>query len=847
VWQKDELQGGGLEPADGINTDSSYQAPGLTTTTDFYRIAKAGVCLDTSNVLRVQVWNTLENNLITDNDTVCFDTELPGLLESQNGPPVEGDPNDYRYQWITSPDASTWADVPGATSESYQPPVQTQDAYFSRIVLSGSENACVDTATFVEILNIRLIENNTISETQTVCTNDVAETLLGSDPTGGLDDLQFSYSWEARTKSGGWIPVTDTSFVKIDYDPGIMEGDTTWYRRVVGAGGVARNVCISFSDVDTIHVLPPITNNLITTVDSILCEEDLLEDLVQNTTGGSTPIGGDDSWIYQWQVATGADSPGDYSDVPGATAIDYLENPVLTGDEDRWYRRRVYSGPGDVCRDFSLPIHVNVHTGITNNTIDPADSVCFNTTKEVLGAAPGGEEGLTPEYIWRDAVSGADLPGPYGQNYSYTNFNVQQVYQFERETTIGACTDTSNTMLIAVMQLPGGALSSAVTEACARDEVLMIVDLNQEDLDTYITPWDIYLNDGVSSDEHGPYNVNENGEIEVSLDTISEASMQYNYTLSSIVYSSPDRFECKAPAEQLSGQVPIMVFHTPNPQITIDQASNDSVCGTTISLLVDPNRGVGVWTYEPASYISDSPTSGNGYVISIPDIVEAFGTYRATFTSTAGVCSGSESIDLSYFEEPEPASTEGNKVAYLTEQVQLNANTPTAGLGTWTWDTSTGIEVDDVHEPATWAYNLLWDEENIFTWTITNGTCESSSAITIVTRTDVKKYQGFSPNGDMNNEYFIMQGIGAADDFTITFFNSLGNTVRTVTKANVDELDVDYNLIMDLKEDELVVWDGRSENGTLVPSGTYYYAVVYEKEGLPLFKETNYVVVLRDD
>jgi len=849
VWQKDD--GSGYENADGDYTDSTYQSPGLTTTTDFVRIVKSGVCVSTSNTLNVKVWEKHISFQIEDNDTVCYNTEIPDLLSSQGGvPPGEGDQGDIRYQWITSADASSWSDIPGATSESFQPPAQIQDAYFSRIVLSGSDDACVDTSDFTEILNIRLIEDNTISDTQNVCTQGEAEILTGSDPTGGFDDVLFSYSWEARTNASGWTPVTDTSFTKIDYDPGVMDGDTTWYRRVVGAGGVNRNVCIEPSAELVINVLPPIINNLIATSDSVLCEDDFLEDLAQNEAGGSTPIGGDASYIYQWQLATGTDAPGVYGDIVGASGRDYLDQPELTGDDDRWYRRRVYSGPNDVCQDFSIPIHVEVHTGITNNSIDPVDSVCFNSGKEVQGALPLGEADEAPSYTWRDALTGVDLPGPYGQNYSYDDFDQLNPYQFDREARIGACTDTSNTMIITVMQLPGGLLSGDIPRSCETD-VLLNVDLNMEGLDTYIIPWELYLDDGVNIIQDGPYFLNESGEFEVSLNT-NEDSTQFTYTLGRIVYRSvTGRFECEAPEGQLSGQVPIKVFRTPDPEITVDGAAMESSkkCGNTIELVADTDRGNGVWTYEPSDYISESPTAGNGYAISIPNIPEAFGTYKATFTSTAGVCSGADSIDLSYFEQPANAYAGEDTLLFLINSVQLKADPPTAGTGTWTVEKGSAT-IEDIHAPTTMALNLEMDVENEFKWTIINGedegTCVSTADFKVVTRVEVKRYQGFSPNGDLDNEYFIMQGMVYADEFTITFFNSLGNTVKQVTQDNLDELIVVPGLIVDLREDELVVWDGRSENGTLVPSGTYYYAVEYIKDG-KTYPYTDYVLVLRDD
>ena len=135
--------------------------------------------------------------------------------------------------------------------------------------------------------------------------------------------------------------------------------------------------------------------------------------------------------------------------------------------------------------------------------------------------------------------------------------------------------------------------------------------------------------------------------------------------------------------------------------------------------------------------------------------------------------------------------------------------------------------------------------------------CDTSSDVVIVQRNELKRYNGFSPNQDQENEYFIMQGLVYADEFSVSFFNSLGSTVRTVTNENVDKLDVDLSLVANgLKEDEMVVWDGKAENGNYVPSGTYYYVVtltLYQRNYLtgeiegtytPTFK--GYVVVVRE-
>ena len=63
----------------------------------------------------------------------------------------------------------------------------------------------------------------------------------------------------------------------------------------------------------------------------------------------------------------------------------------------------------------------------------------------------------------------------------------------------------------------------------------------------------------------------------------------------------------------------------------------------------------------------------------------------------------------------------------------------------------------------------------------------------------------------------------------------------------MDELVIDPSLITNgLRDDEMVVWDGRAKNGNLVPAGTYYYVLnftVYQIDYPPL---KGYVVVERE-
>ncbi len=822
TWQKDEGSGS-YSNADGPSPidQASYQAPGLDVTTNFARIARSGVCIDTSASLTVQVWEPLTGNDITPYDTICYNTSPDQI----GGPvPGAGDPADKRYRWESAAlQAGPWTIIGGESSQNFQSPALIQTTWFRRVALSGNGDACVDTSTPVEVLNIPLLSTNTITENQTLCFNDQPDLLNGSDPGGGYQGL-YSYEWQSRTLSTSWVTARGINDLKTGYDAGIMDGDTTWYRRVVGSGGNARDVCKDASDSVVINVLPSITNNLITTADAVKCQFELLDNVTQDGSGGPAPGGGatqggnDPTRLYQWEVATGIGTPGSWQVIGGADAIDYTDRPVLNTEDDRWFRRIVFSGPSQVCKDTTAPLAITVHTQITGNSVELFDSVCFAQTKQLLGNTPVGEPTLSPVYTWRDTDAGADIPGSNQEDFTTAPYNTLGNYHYERIVMIGECADTSNAMEITVMQLPGGRLTDNAFRACEKDTV-MAIDLNMDDLQTYVVPWEVYLTNGVDAGQIGPLMITGDGNVDVLLD-IGSDSVQFNYEIANIIYRSPGgRYTCESPGDSLSGTVPVHVFRRPDPQILVDGVARDSfkICSTTVVLDADPDNGTSIWSTAPSGTLFFSPGSNpDEYLASIPNNHNAFGKYTLTFTSEAGDCSGEDVIDLHYFEQPAPAYAGEDTMIFLINSIQLKADLPTAGTGTWELIEGNGIIADE-HDNNTFAYELGLGEENKFRWTVINGEdegqCVTSSDVTIVLRNEVKRYEGFSPgNGDEMNEYYIMQGLKYADEFSITFFNSLGKDVKTVTHETVEEMDIDPGMITNgLREDEIVVWDGTSK------------------------------------
>jgi hypothetical protein len=302
----------------------------------------------------------------------------------------------------------------------------------------------------------------------------------------------------------------------------------------------------------------------------------------------------------------------------------------------------------------------------------------------------------------------------------------------------------------------------------------------------------------------------------------------------------------------------------------VDMEARESlrVCDSVLNLQIDdPDNGTPSWVFAPGQYISENEESQDDYKVSIDASVKSAYTvlgeapYLAVYQSRADAtgCIGYDTIDLYFYEKPAPAFAGEDTLVFLVNSLQLKADPPTAGSGIWDLTSGSGIiDNDTLHN--TFAHELGIGENN-FTWTVTNGEaegqCSSSQDITVVIRSEVNRYNGFSPNGDMDNEYFIMQGLPYADDFTLTVLNSLGTIVRKVTKAEAESWDVDESLIKNgLREDEMVVWDGTSNNGNMVPSGTYYFVIkfiMYQRDyqtgeiyRTDSYEDTDYVVVVRE-
>jgi len=120
--------------------------------------------------------------------------------------------------------------------------------------------------------------------------------------------------------------------------------------------------------------------------------------------------------------------------------------------------------------------------------------------------------------------------------------------------------------------------------------------------------------------------------------------------------------------------------------------------------------------------------------------------------------------------------------------------------------------------------NLSDKVDNKFVWTISNGVCPVESDEVIVSIILFQIPNGFSPNGDLINDYFVISGVTDYPNELI-ILNRQGTEVFRAINYQND-------------------WDGKYSSGDDVPDDTYYYILYYTKEGTR-YVENGWLIIKR--
>ena len=138
------------------------------------------------------------------------------------------------------------------------------------------------------------------------------------------------------------------------------------------------------------------------------------------------------------------------------------------------------------------------------------------------------------------------------------------------------------------------------------------------------------------------------------------------------------------------------------------------------------------------------------------------------------------------------------------------------GSGNFTYDWSNGGTTADLSGLAGGVYTVnVTDEQG----------CTVTDSITLREPEAIKLPNGFTPNGDGFNDFYVIKGIQGYPGNKVNIFNRWGNLVFST-------------------QDYQNNWSGVSNDGNLLPDGTYFIVVDLNKEGTDNVK--NYIDLRRN-
>ncbi len=200
----------------------------------------------TSNQITVQVVEDPQVTIVGE-ATVCSGGSSVFLASETGGTGT------FTYQWQSSPDGSTWANISGATNPTYTTPALTSTTYY-RVLLSASGSGCNSATSNTQAVTIH---PDPFISTQpagtTICAGQTHN--LSVNAGGGTPAL--NYQWLISLNGTDWEEIPGATNATYTTNP---LGVTRYYRIVVDASGSECDAVLS--NVAAVNVQSPVIPGL---------------------------------------------------------------------------------------------------------------------------------------------------------------------------------------------------------------------------------------------------------------------------------------------------------------------------------------------------------------------------------------------------------------------------------------------------------------------------------------------------------------------------------------------------------------------------------------------------------
>lgn len=411
-----------------------YGSSVLFSDTYFRRVVVSGPCTGVSVPVLVRIQLPLGFNTISSGQSLCAGSIAAPL----SGTLPTGGSGVYTYQWQTSTNTLTWANVPapGGTTSGLVVGQVSNTIYYRRVVTSGPCSAL--TSNEISINVDPVITNNQLLSNQTICRGSATNPITSPNPGGG--NGQYFYQWESSATGSGWTAIpgaTNQSFA-----PG-SPISSQYFRRTIISGA-----CFSISDTVLVTVNQLIGGN------SLQANQTICFGQSPNMLSGTMPSGGTGQFGFQWQFS--ADNIS-YFSVPGETNQNYSPGQLFAST---YFRRLVTSGVCPPTPSDTLLVFVN--PPISDNLIGNNQTVCIGESPlQITGSLPSGGVG-TYTYVWESSTNNTlwlPVTGVFSLNYTPPSLLVTTYYR----RVVSSSTCTPNTSLVVSITIVPGLSNNTIS------------------------------------------------------------------------------------------------------------------------------------------------------------------------------------------------------------------------------------------------------------------------------------------------------------------------------------------------------------------------------------------------
>ncbi|MBC7391198.1 MAG: T9SS type A sorting domain-containing protein, partial [Opitutaceae bacterium] len=410
-------------------TSATY-SPGALTQTTYFRRVDSDACgrSANSNVITVTVNPAVNPGTIGSPQTVCNGSAISPFSETGA---ASGGNGTFTYQWQSSTDNITFANIVGATSNTYSSGTLGTTTYFRRTVTScgGSNNT---SSIAVTIPPATAITTQPVNYTD--CSGATATFSVVAVGNG------LTYQWMESTNLGISFSAMPgaTSYSVTKVITGSMVANFYQYKVVVSATCTPASVTSNAATLNTGNPTFPTQPASTTT-----CNNGNASFNVSATGTGIT---------YQWQINlsgtwTNLTNTGVYTGVNTSTLV--LTN-VNTSFSANQYRSNVTTSTCGTPTATAVAT-LTVQPSITGNTISGNTDICSGST-DVLTGSPfatlnggGGVAAASYTHQWKnstDNVSFNNIAGATSVNY--TTPALTQTMYYQRVSSTSACTGTTS-------------------------------------------------------------------------------------------------------------------------------------------------------------------------------------------------------------------------------------------------------------------------------------------------------------------------------------------------------------------------------------------------------------------